>query len=96
MRRLKAKEMNLCRVICLDPPSLGRFAGRSDRPNSAALRHNFSIYWTTAQMGHSKNFTFKNIFTFTCSSSSYDYGLHALRYQPTVSPKWPVMAQRVR
>jgi hypothetical protein len=43
MRRLKAKEMYLCRVICLDPPSLGRFAGRSDRPNSAALRHNFSI-----------------------------------------------------
>jgi len=42
MRRLKAKEMYMCRVICLDPPSLGRLAGRSDRPNSAALRHNFS------------------------------------------------------
>ena len=49
MRRLKAKEMYMCRVICLDPPSLGRLAGRSDRPNSAALRHNFSEQQRTRQ-----------------------------------------------
>lgn len=82
MRRLKAKEMNLCRVICLDPPSLGRFAGRSDRPNSAALRHNFSSIQQKTTTQKPKR-TCKNLFfTFSCVSSSYYRG-HAVLSLPT-------------
>jgi phenylalanine-4-hydroxylase len=95
MRRLKAKEMYMCRVICLDPPSLGRLAGRSDRPNSAALRHNFSKNknrYISVSMFIPKH----KFFSFLSGSSFPVYGHHVLRYQPTVSPKWPVMAQRVR
>jgi hypothetical protein len=75
MRRLKAKEMYMCRVICLDPPSLGRFAGRSDRPNSAALRHNFSNLSRpyrppVPNKTHTQFFFFPEWFLLTCLRTS--------------------------
>lgn len=82
MRRLKAKEMNLCRVICLDPPSLGRFAGRSDRPNSAALRHNFSEKKQTKSKTKPIMIHNNKYFSFSCVSSSYYRG-HAVLSLPT-------------